>query len=68
MSEPDAGLEDFWDNILSGESARVQAAFQSLDEVSQEAVLRHLQKMASEEGWHPLQQKTARAALEILMK
>lgn len=64
----DAELENFWDNLLSGESARVLAAFQSLEKESQAAVLEHLQKMASEEDWHPLQREAAQAALDILRK
>ncbi len=66
MNNLDAELESFWDNLLSGEKERVLAAFRSLDEGSQQETLRHLQRMVTEEGWHPLQRQSAQAALDIL--
>ena len=58
--------EDFWDNLLSREKARIEAAFQGLDPQSQQAVREHLKRMVTEEGWHPLQRNSAQAALDVL--
>jgi hypothetical protein len=59
-------LEQFWDDLLSGEPNKIQSAFSSLDSDARQAVLRHLSRMAAEEGWHPLQKKSAQAALDVL--
>ena len=61
-----ANFETLWDNLLSRQPERVKAAFSSLDPPSQEYVETDLQSMATEEGWHPEQRKSARAALKYL--
>ncbi len=66
MADLQNPLQDFWEEILSGESVRVRKAFDDLEPDTQEAVLRHLKRMAEEAGWHPLQQASARAALQSL--
>ncbi len=63
---PTDPLEIFWDNLLSREPTRIRAAFAELDHASQGAVLAHLERMASEEGWQPEQAVSARAALKAL--
>jgi len=65
MSTGDA-LELFWDHILSRQPGLIRTAFASLDKPSQNEVLAHLQRMASEEGWHPEQVNSAQAALAAL--
>ncbi len=64
MNEHD--LEILWDHLLSRDPTLVREAFQSLDPASQAEVLAHLQKMASEPGWHEQQKLSAEAALEAL--
>ena len=59
-------LEIFWDNLLSREPARIQVAFDSLDQNARIHVLVHLKRMATEEGWHPQQILSAQAALFTL--
>ncbi len=59
-------LEKLWDQLLSRSPERIRSAFASLDEPSQQAVIAHLQRMASEAGWHPEQVISARAALDAL--
>ncbi len=66
MADPQNPLQDFWEEILSGEPARVRAAFADLDLATREAVILHLKRMADDEGWHPLQQASARSALQAL--
>lgn len=62
----DDWLEQIWDELLSRQAARIRATFAGLDEDSRREVLAHLQRMATEEGWHPEQVKSARAALRAL--
>ena len=65
MESPDP-LELFWGELLSRSPERIRAAFTPLDEKSRREVIAHLQKMVSEEGWHPEQVASARAALDAL--
>lgn len=62
--EPD--FDSLWDALLSREPERVRAAYLALDEASRGEVLKHLRRMVGEAGWHPLQRKSARAALKAL--
>jgi hypothetical protein len=59
-------FESFWTEILSREAARIKAAFEALSEDEKVKVSEHLNKMASEEGWHREQVISARAALEAI--
>lgn len=59
-------LQYFWENLLSRNPARIQSEFLTLDPTSKQAVIAHLQKMATEPGWHPEQVESARAALETI--
>jgi hypothetical protein len=66
MVEEREPLEIFWDSILSRDPELIQSAFTPLDTTSQENVLAHLKRMVSEEGWHPEQIISAKAALNVL--
>lgn len=66
MSGQEQTLEQIWDGILSREEVSIRRAYFALDKPSRDAVLRHLQKMAQEKGWHPEQVKSAKKALEII--
>lgn len=59
-------LDEFWADLLSEEPLRITAAWVTLDTESQQKVLEHLQKMATEEGWQPAQRESALAALAVL--
>jgi len=59
-------FELFWTEILSRDPDRVQAAFSPLPDHEMESVSAHLQRMVSEDGWHPEQVISARAALEAI--
>lgn len=68
LSDPSEPLALLWDAILSRQIKRIQTAYQLLDPASQNALSAHLQRMASEEGWHPEQQKSALVALEAIQQ
>jgi hypothetical protein len=59
-------LDEFWGDLLSEDPLRITAAWVTLDAESQQRVLEHLQKMATEDGWQPSQQESASAALAVL--
>ncbi len=59
-------LETLWDDLLSRQPERVRAAFDILDPISREAVISHLGRMVSEDGWMPEQRQSAQAALQAL--
>lgn len=59
-------VELFWDHLLSREPDQILAAVHALDEETRQRVIAHLQSMASEEGWHPEQRKSAQVALEVI--
>jgi hypothetical protein len=56
--------EDFWADILSADPGRVRRAFDRLAPDDAQRVRAHLRRMATEDGWHPAQRRSARAALE----
>jgi NADH:ubiquinone oxidoreductase subunit E len=64
MSDP---FETLWTEILSRQEERIKAAFSRLSEEEQETVITHLNKMVSEEGWHPEQVVSAITALEAIL-
>jgi hypothetical protein len=66
MEEPIFPLEELWERLLSGEAGQVLEAFSSLGADEQTAVLAHLERMVSEEGWQEAQRASAGAALEAL--
>lgn len=58
--------EEFWEEVLSGEAARVRQAWKTLTVEEQVAVRLHLQRMTVEEGWMDVQRASAFAALSAL--
>ncbi len=61
-------VETTWDSLLSRDPARILLAFAALDTASQQVVRDHLQRMCSEDGWHPEQVISAQTALRILQE
>ena len=59
-------LEHLWDQLLSRKPEQIRAAYARLSPDEQASVLRHLERMASEPGWHPEQVLSARTALRAL--
>jgi len=61
-----SSLEEFWEEILSRQPARISTVYTSISIDEKESVLDHLHKMASEPGWHAEQRISAQAALDEL--
>ena len=61
-------LEQAWDDLLSREPDKISRRYKSLDQDSRLTVKQHLQKMISEEGWHPEQALSAQSALDVINK
>ena len=59
-------LEQLWEQLLSRQPELVRSAYNRLSPDEQAYVLRHLGRMASEEGWHVEQVLSAQAALQAL--
>jgi hypothetical protein len=60
--------DDLWDAILSREPERIMETWNRLNREEQTSVLEHLERMTSEDGWHPEQVISARVALEVVRK
>lgn len=58
--------ELFWDKLLSRQPEQVMAAYSRLLPDEQVLVLRHLECMATEPGWHSEQRFSAQAALDAI--
>lgn len=59
-------VEDFWGELLSREPERIQTAWLALNYEEQCAIELHLNRMCTEEGWHPPQRESAMAALDVI--
>jgi hypothetical protein len=64
---PKDPLEIFWDAVLSRQPKRIQAVVKVLDPAGRAALIAHLQRMISEDGWLPQQRQSAQAALDVIM-
>jgi hypothetical protein len=58
--------EAIWGEVLSRDPARIRAAVRALAGGERAAVVAHLWRMTSEEGWMEGQRSSARAALDVL--
>jgi len=61
-------LESTWNSLLSRDPSLIRLAYAALDAASKKVVVDHLQKMCSEEGWHPEQVISAQVALNALIE
>ena len=59
-------LEKMWDDLLSREPDIVTDAFQKIDHENRINVIKHLETMVNEKGWHIEQKKSARIALKVI--
>lgn len=57
---------NIWEMLLSRQPEVIKQAFNSLDNEEQKAVLDHLHRMRSEDGWQPGQRESARVALDVI--
>lgn len=59
-------LETLWGDLLSEEPDRVIAAFVTLPADEQAAIMAHLGRMVSEDGWADVQRQSAGAAIRAI--
>ncbi len=59
-------VEQLWDNLLSREIEQIKTSFQHLNQSDRISVIEHLNRMTSEDGWHPEQKKSAQIALQAI--
>ncbi len=60
--------DELWDAILSRETRAYPECLEKLDHEEQTSLLAHLERMTSEDGWHPEQVTSAQAALDAIRK
>ena len=59
-------LEQLWDEILSRQPEVIKSTFSTLNPDDKQAVLAHLKRMASEDGWQAEQRTSAKVAIHVL--
>ena len=59
-------MEEFWDAILSRNPNKIITAFKALPDQDKRNVIRHLNKMSTEDGWHAAQKISADTAIKII--
>lgn len=59
-------LDEFWESILSGDPVRVRDAWGDMTDDEARAVLAHLRRMVSEDGWAEAQRQAAITALRLI--
>jgi len=57
--------EDIWSAILSCDEQEIIEVLELLSEEEKKYVISHLQRMVSEDGWHPSQIESASYALQV---
>jgi len=61
-------IEDLWTNLLSRNEADILSAFKMLNKEDKTTVINHLNKMVTEDGWHPEQVHSAEYALDLIKR
>lgn len=61
-------IEDLWDALLSRDPERIQKTYRDLSESDRKAVVDHLIKMGTEDGWHSTQKQSAQIALDAFKR
>ena len=61
-------IELLWDRLLSREPDKIKSTIQHLNVSERNAVIEHLNRMTTEDGWHPTQKNSALIALQIIEK
>ncbi len=59
-------VDEVWEALLSEEPPRIRHAWLALTDEEASAVLEHLKKMTSEDGWADVQRQAAAMALRII--
>ncbi len=58
--------EHLWSKLLSRNDEEIKSTFNALNAHEKRYVIDHLKKMASEDGWHPEQIRSALHARSVL--
>ena len=58
--------EDLWSEILSQDREAINRVFEFLDADASQNIKSHLEKIISEDGWHPSQKASASFALGVI--
>ncbi len=66
MNDPAREPEAIWADLLSGEPNQARRAYRRLSPEEQRQVVDHLDRMATEAGWHGAQRERARQALAAI--
>ena len=61
-------IDLLWDRLLSREPDKIKSTIQHLNQSERNAVIEHLNRMTTEDGWHPEQINSALIALQIIEK
>jgi hypothetical protein len=61
-------IEQLWDDLLSRQPDQIDSMFNHLNQSERRKVIEHLNRMLTEEGWHPEQKKSAVIALQRIEK
>ena len=61
-------IELLWDSLLSREPEKIKSTFHHLNKSECSAVIAHLNRMTTENGWHSEQKNSALFALQIISK
>lgn len=61
-------IDELWEHLLSEDSAKIRKAWVELKDDEASAVLAHLRRMATEEGWAEAQKQAASNALKVIQQ
>jgi hypothetical protein len=59
-------IEQLWDSLLSRQPKKINLIFHHLNQSDRSKVIEHLNRMHTEDGWHPEQKKSALIALQSI--
>ena len=66
MASNEAELEEIWEELFSGDAARVRKVWMMLTDEECGIVLQHLRKMLDDPGFEPPQKESAATALRLI--
>ena len=66
MASIEAKLDEIWDDLFSGDAARVRQVWMKLTDEECSIVLQHLQKMLDDPGFQSSQKESAAIALRLI--
>ena len=59
-------IELLWDGLLSREPQKIKSIFRDLNQSERSIVIEHLNRMTTEDGWHPEQKSSAQISLQTI--